>query len=253
MSAEPLADLRREYEEAARRYLARLPLEHFMEATPQATQREITVVSFALVHVHRPDIQHFNELLVQDGKGKGRKVQVVPDNMVVVHAEPIQAIGSYDIPLQPVGPLLVLEYVSKGSQRKDYEDSFRKYERRLKVPYYLIFYPNNQELTLYQHNGKNYLSVKPNERGRYPIPELEMEVAILDGWLRFWFRGELLPLPADLLRQLEEIRRQMFEAQRRAEEERQARLEADRRAEAAVEEVARLRAELERLRRQPPQ
>jgi Uma2 family endonuclease len=267
MSADPRVELRREYEEAARRYLARLPLEHFMEATPQATQREISVASLALIGVRRPDVQHFNELLIQDAKkGKRGKVQVVPDNMVVVHSEPIEAVGSYDIPLQPVGPLVVMEYVSKSSKRKDYEDSFSKYERRLKVPYYLVFYPEAQELTLYKHNGKKYVSVQPNEHGRFPIPELETEVAVHDGWMRYWFRGELVPLPADMLRQLEATRQEMLEAQRRADEaerraeeaerraeaERQARAEADQRAAAAAEELAQLRAELERLRSQQP-
>src|SRR5205823_6453813 len=94
------------YEEAAEAYLRSLPPEHFMEATPQATQREITLASFALVHARRPDVQHFNELLIQYPKGKKRKGQVVPDNMVVVHPEPIRAVGSFDTPLQPVGPFL---------------------------------------------------------------------------------------------------------------------------------------------------
>ena len=47
----------------------------------------------------------------------------------------------------------MLEYVSKSSRRKDYDDNFDKYERDLKVPYYLTFYPDDQELTLYRHTG----------------------------------------------------------------------------------------------------
>jgi Uma2 family endonuclease len=162
---------------------------------------------------------------------------VVPDNMVVVHDEPIKAEGSYDVPLQPVGPFWVLEYVSKGSERKDYEDNMEKYERHLKVPYYLTFYPDNQEMTLYRHNGRKYVTVKPNGHGRHAIPPLEMEVALLDGWVRFWFRGELLALPADLLRQLDQTRRDLQETRGRLQ--------------VAEEEAARLRAELEALRRKP--
>ena len=37
------ARLERRYEEAAQEYLHSLPLEHFMEAIEQSTQREITV------------------------------------------------------------------------------------------------------------------------------------------------------------------------------------------------------------------
>src|ERR1700678_1881080 len=109
------------YYQAAQDYLRRLPREHFMEATPQATQRKITLESLDLVHARRPDIQLFNELLVQYPLPRRKRPgQVVPDNMVVVHPEPIEAIGSYDTPLQPVGPFWVLEYVSKSSHRKDY-------------------------------------------------------------------------------------------------------------------------------------
>jgi hypothetical protein len=138
--------------------------------------------------------------------------------------------------LEPVGPFWVLEYVSKHSKRKDYEDNFDKYERDLKVPYYLVFYPENQELTLYRHAGKKYDSVKPNQQGRYAIPELDIEVRLLDGWVRFWHRGELLPLPAELQRKLDE-------AQHRADEERQRADELQRRLQEAERELTQLRTE----------
>src|SRR5213080_366512 len=115
------------------------------ESIGEATQRKITVESFDLVHLHRPDVQMFNELLVQypDPNGSTRKPrQVVPDNTIIVWDEPIVASGSYDVSLQPTGPFCVLEYVSKNSVRKDYEDNMEKYERHLKVPYYLLFYPD---------------------------------------------------------------------------------------------------------------
>ncbi|MBY0460455.1 MAG: hypothetical protein K2V38_24330, partial [Gemmataceae bacterium] len=119
------------YERAEQRYLRSLPLEHFMESTAQGTQREITLSSFALIRVSRPDVQCFNELLVQyppPGQDPDKPGQVVPDNMVVIHPKPIVADGSYMTPLQPVGPFLVLEYVSKSTRRKDEEVSYTKYE-----------------------------------------------------------------------------------------------------------------------------
>lgn len=217
------------YEKAAREYLYRLPLEHFAEATSQATQREITLESLDLVHAQRRDVQVFNELLVQYPiPRRKRPGQVVPDNMVVVHPEPIEADGSYILPLQPAGPLWVLEYVSKNSVRKDYTDNMNRYETDLKVPYYLMFIPESQDITLYHHNGVKYVSVQPNAHGRYEISELELEVGLHGGWMRYWFRGELLPLPA--------------EWQKEMRNERQARL-------AAEEEATRLRTELEQLRR----
>ena len=211
-----------EYYDAAQRYLRSLPPEHFMEAMPQGTQRKITLESLDLVHARRPDVQIFNELLVQyplgdDGKEIG---QVVPDNMVVVHDEPIQLEGSFDLPLQPVGPFWVLEYVSRNSRRKDYNDNFEHYEKQLKVPYFLLFYPEPQELTLFHFDKKKkrFQPVKANRHGRLEIPELELEVALHDKWVRLWFRGELVPLPGDLLFELDATKRLLAEVRLRADQ-----------------------------------
>jgi Uma2 family endonuclease len=253
------------YHDWAQRYLRSLPLEHFMEATSQATQRKISLESLDLVHAQKPEVQVFNELLVQyPRKKKRRPGQVVPDNMVVVCETPIKAEGSFDVPLQPAGPFWVMECVSKNTKRKDNEESFDTYETDLKVPYYSMFTPDDQELVLYKHNGKKYVAVQPNEHGRYAIPELELEIGLLDGWMRFWFRGELLPLPADLLRSLEEARQRAEQEKRRAEQEKEraeqqtkradqemerANLEKQR-ADAATERAHQLEQELERLRAQ---
>ena len=210
------ADLEKHLDAEAEKYLRRLPEKHFMEATTQATQRKITVCSFEIVHARRPDIQVFNELLVMYPVGPSQQTwKVVPDNMVVVHSEPIEAEGHFSLELQPVAPFWMLEYVSKGSKRKDYEKNMKKYERQLKVPYYLLFYPDNQELTLFRHTGKRYLSVIPDEAGLHAIPELEMAVSLVDGWARFWFRGEMIALPADIQHDLDEARRQLERARRK--------------------------------------
>src|SRR5262249_48028883 len=125
--------------------------------------------------------------------------------------------------------------------RKDYEDNFRKYERELKVPYYLVFYPDNQELTLYRLKGRSYRAVPPNEHGRHPIPELNLEIGLLEEWVRFWYQGELLPLPGDLQRELDETRRQLRQEKQRADklarhsEDLQRQLEQERQARQALE------------------
>ncbi len=227
MSTRPLSHLPRgiievTYAEYAREYLRSLPLEHFMEATTQGKQREITLESLALVRARRPDFQVFNELLVQYPRPRQKRPgQVVPANMVIICDEKIDAEGSFDLPIQPVGPFWVLEYVSKSNKRKDYDDNLKKYEGELKVPYYLVFYPDNQELTLFRLKVKKYRAQPPNEHGRFAIPELEIEVALLDGWVRFWYQGKLLPLPADLQRDLDEARRQLEQERRRADVETQ--------------------------------
>ncbi len=144
-----------EYDRYAREYLRSLPPEHFMEATGQSIQREIILESLALVRAKRPDVQVFSELLLQYPFGREKRPhQVVPDIMVMRYEKPLKAKGSYNLPLQPVGPFWVLDFVSKESERNDYEESFLKYERELKVPYYLVFYPDEQELTLNRHNKR---------------------------------------------------------------------------------------------------
>jgi Uma2 family endonuclease len=253
-SRRPRALIAVAYAEAAHEYLRSLPPEHFMEATSQATQRKITLESLDLVHARRPDVQVFNELLVQyPRRGQRRPGQVVPDNMVVICDEPIDANGSYDVPLQSAGPFWVLEYVSKHNRRKDYDDNFDKYEKELKVLYFLLFYPETQDMTLYRHTGKKYQAVPPNGHGRHPIPDLELEVELRDGWVRFWFRGELLPLPGDLQRELDEARQRAERMRQRADQLQQEVEQERQRCLAAEREVERLRAELGRAKRRRPE
>jgi Uma2 family endonuclease len=252
-STKPKALIAVAYEAAAQEYLRSLPLEHFMEAIPQATQRKITLESLDLLKLRRPDVQAFNELLVQyPVAGERKPGQVVPDNMVVLCDQPIQAQSSYNLPLEPAAPFWMLEYVSKHNKRKDYEENFDKYEKELRVPYYLVFYPDHQELTLYRLKGKKYVSVKPNKHGRYPIPQLEVEVALLDGWVRFWYRGELLPLPADLQRDLDEARQRAEAEARRAEAEAHRADAEAHRADELQRRLAEAERELARLRPPPP-
>jgi Uma2 family endonuclease len=203
--------LRREYVAAAEAYLASLPLEHFPETVSAADQRRVTLQSLGIVHARRPEVQVFNELLVQYPYGRPAEIrQVVPDNMVVIHAKPVQADLSFDLPLQKCRPFWVLDYVSQNTTRKDYGKSFRQYERELKVPYYLRIHPDKGELILYRHTKDSYVPVKANEEGRYSIEPIELELGYRGGKVRYWFQGELVPLPAELmheLSQLQEIQR----------------------------------------------
>jgi Uma2 family endonuclease len=231
-STKPRGLIEVRYEAAAQEYLRNLPPEHFVEAIGQSTQREITLESLALVKARRPDFHVFNELLVQyERPGQRKPGQVCPDDMVVLSKKPIRASTSYNLPVEAARPFWMLEYVSRSNKRKDYEDNFDKYEKELRVPYYLLFYPDDQELTLYRFELRRYSTVRPNQQGRYPIQKVDIEVALLDGWVRFWYQGELLPLPAELLHDLDRARRE-------AEREKQRREELERRL-AAQEELGR--------------
>ena len=236
------------YEAAAQEYLRNLPPEHFMEAIGQSTQRKITVESLDLVSARRPDFHVFSELLVQwERPGERRPGQVCPDNMVVLSKKPIRASSSYNLPLEPARPFWMLEYVSKNNKRKDYDDNFDKYEKELKVPYYLMFYPDDEELTLYHLEVQRYGAVLPNKQGRFPIKKLSIEVALLDGWVRFWYRGKLLPLPGDLQIALDRAQSELEEAQRQTDESRRQTEEARRQTEEALQLAERERQRREEL------
>ncbi len=235
------SELERIYAESAQIAFARGALEKFGETVSQARQRAITLASLDVLRTYNPAVHVFNDLLVRDSPADGRpSTKFVPDNMLVLHAGPIKADECFDVGEQLVGPLWVLDYGCEETLRKRYEENRASCEKMLKVPYYLTFQPEVRKLSLYRHSGRKYVSVKPNEHGRYAVPDLEMEVALLDEWTRFWFRGELLPLPADLVRELAERDRQLSEQGRQLADERQARL-------AAEEELTRLRAEMHRL------
>jgi hypothetical protein len=255
----PDPDRVRFYADDAMWYSAQLTWENLMESTPQATQREITLESFAVIRAARPEVQCFNELLIQyPVAGQKAPGRVTPDNFVVLHPTPLGKLGSFAVELQPARPFLVMEYVSKANTRKDYETNLVRYEQALRVPYYLIFYPDNEELTLFRLAGGGYVSVHADAAGRFAVPELELEVKLVDGWVRFWFRGELVPLPPELVRQRDAAVQRATTAEHRADtaEQRatvaeQRATTAEERATAAEQRAAALEAELARLRGQP--
>ena len=203
---------REEYDRMAYEYMASLPPEHFMERSDHARQRDITVASFDCIASERPDIQLFSELLVQYPRpGQRRNGQVVPDNMVIVDSKKISSLISFTVAHEGTRPFMVLEYVSPSaeSQRKDYEDSYLKYERELRIPYYLIFDLEEQKLEVFRHNGQIYEAVKADSKGRYAIPELETDVALEDEWVRYWFRGQLQPVTRELNSELKAERQKV--------------------------------------------
>jgi hypothetical protein len=192
-----------EYDAAAWEYYQTLPMEHFMEATRQATQREIALESFALLKIRRSDVQYFSELLVQY-PFEGTIRRVVPDNMLVISDEPDRDRKSYATELEPAPPYMMLEWVADSSEGKDYGESFLKYERELRTPYCLTYHPDKRDWRVYHHDGgERYVQLEPDLNGRVRIAELDLEIGLLDGWIRFWHQGELLEIPSELQERLD--------------------------------------------------
>ena len=107
------------------------------------------------------------------------------------------------------------------------------------MPYYLLFEPVLQKLQLFRHDGERYVELEANPHGRLAVRDLDLEVAILDGWVRFWHQGKLLPLPAEREVEMVELRQSIDAETKRADAE-------TRRADAAERELAKLRAQMKK-------
>ena len=114
-----------------------------------------------------------------------------------------------------VAPLIVLEFVSgNGSEERDQTPppepgqaeeqkvgKFWVYEQAIRVPYYRIYEVKKAAVEIYHLEDTRYRLMSANERGRYPIPQLGVELGIWQGsyqnmelpWLRWWdSQGNLL-------------------------------------------------------------
>ena len=181
-----------------------LPLELFTEATPHAMQREITMVSLRLLPGRRPDVHPFNELLVQY-KHRGQLRNIAPDNMLVLGVLPARDRLRFSVENEKLAPYLTFEYVSAGREQKDYRDNFAKYEIELKVPYCIMFKIQAQDLRVWRHNGQRYERQLAKGEGQIAVDRLDIEVGILDRWIRFWHQGDLLELPWEIASRVQEM------------------------------------------------
>ena len=159
--------------------------------------------------------------------------------------------NSYVLWHEGIPPLIVLEYATRGTAEEHdqtpWEGKFWVYERIIRPAYYGIFDLDQGRLEVYSLVSGHYQLMAPTEQGRYPMPELGVELGLWQGrfreydalWLRWWDeRGNLLPHPCELVDQERLAREQ---AQQHADQERQAREQAEQQA-----DQAKLQAEWER-------
>ena len=149
---------------------------------------------------------------------------------------------SYVLWKEFIAPRIILEFASgDGSEERDttpWHGKFWVYEKVIRPAIYAIFDVMSGELEAYQFVGARFERITPNERGRVPIPGLDVELGVWHGyfineqapWLRWWDRrGELLPIDAERVEVL--VRRADAESRRAEAESRRADVES-RRAEA---------------------
>ena len=120
---------------------------------------------------------------------------------------------SYVMWKEIIAPLIAIEFVSgDGSEERDATSPFAAdeakggkfwvYEQAIRVPFYAIYEVDKASVEVYELVANHYEKCVPNERGRYPIPPLGVELGIWQGeymnkmlpWLRWWDSvGRLLP------------------------------------------------------------
>ncbi len=134
---------------------------------------------------------------------------------------------SYVLWREMIPPLLLIEMASgDGSVERDRtpeEGKFWIYERRIRPAYYVIQEFEPGRLEVYQMMGWNFQPLAANERGRYSIAPLGIELGIWEGtylgthlpWLRCWdASGQLLLTSQE---KIEAAQQRAEAAQQRAE------------------------------------
>lgn len=172
--------------------------------------------------------------------------KIAPDGFVIqgVPREPPRAVIRL---WEEAVPDLVIEISSEGSRSDDRGKKLETYQNILRVPEYLIYDEDLDELLFYRLEGGGYRRQRPAPDGRYHSSSLGVSFArdpeIL---LRvFGLDGAPVPEAAEWVALYREMH-SLLEAEReRAEREWQ-------RAEDLAQEVQRLQAELRTLRRQTP-
>lgn len=190
---------------------------------------------------------------------EGRKQRIAPDVLIApvfIELDDELAAHSYDLDVEPV-PLCVIELTSPESVEQDTQRKPLLYARFGIKEYLLLDLLNAQDrlrkqigITLWRLDGNAYIVVQPDDEGYVTLETLGLRLRAEGRRLVFQVlaTGEVLHTSAELIATIEAN-------EQRIEQAEQARIQAEQRAaaEAAArqqveDELARLRAELERLR-----
>lgn len=154
-----------------------------------------------------------------------------PDWFYVPNVPPLldgEVRRSYVLWQELLAPLILIEFASgDGAEERDatpYRGKFWVYEQAIRAPFYAIFSFADPGVELYALRGLHYEQVQPNERGRFPVPPLGIELGVWEGrflnqdlaWLRAWDAESGLLLPTGDER-AEEYRRAAEQSRQNAE------------------------------------
>jgi Uma2 family endonuclease len=175
-----------------------------------------------------------------------------PDLLAVLDVEDVER-DKWVVNAEGKGLDWVLEVHVGGDRKKDAELNVARYAR-LGIPEYFLYDRARNRLAAYRLASPDagvYTPIVPNH-GLYESRVLGLDVQVDEDRLRFYAGTALLLESEELIARVQA----MYDAQRRADEEARRReeaerllAEADRRREEAEREVARLREEIERLKR----
>ena len=169
-----------------------------------------------------------------------------PDLLAVVDTDDAER-DKWVVSAEGKGLDWVLEIHIGGDRKKDAERNVGRYAR-LGIPEYFLYDRARNRLAAYRlaaPDARTYSAVVPNQ-GLYESRVLGLDVQVDKDRLRFYAGTALLLESEELVARLQEL---YDDAQRHADEEAQRREEETRRREEAEHEIARLRAELEKLKR----
>lgn len=153
-----------------------------------------------------------------------------PDWFYVPNVPPMldgQIRRSYVLWQEIIAPLIVLEFVSgNGLEERDttpMSGKFWVYEQAIRVPFYGIYEVSKASVEVYNLVNGRYQLIAANDRDRYPITPLGVELGIWQGryqnvelpWLRWWDEQGNLLLTGEERVEQERIAKEL--AQQRAE------------------------------------
>jgi Uma2 family endonuclease len=111
-------------------------------------------------------------------------------------------------------PLVLLEYASDGgAEERDNtprRGKFWLYEKKIHPAFYGIFLPDEARIEMYHDVEHHFERMAANQNGRFPIPDLGVELGIWHGsygdykipWMRWWGESDnLLPTGEELAAQ----------------------------------------------------